>query len=186
MLLPLQITFRHMDPSPALEARVRELSARLDRFYDSITSCRVVIEAPPAHKHKGGPFSVRIDVTLPGGEVFVHSDHETTGAHTDVYVALRDAFDDLRRQLEDYGRRQNGQVKRHEPSMQAGKVVEVATEEGYGRIETDDGRLVYFHRNSVHGGRFESLLPGAKVRFEEEPGDLGPQAAAVHLLAGAA
>jgi len=186
MLLPLQITFRHMDPSPAVETRVRELAERLDRFYDSITSCRVVISAPPAHSHKGGPFSVRIDVTLPGGEAFVHSEHENTGAHTDVYVALRDAFDDLRRQLEDYGRRQRGDVKRHEASMKTGTVMEVATEEGYGRIETADGRLVYFHRNSFHGGRFESLLPGIKVLFEEEQGDRGPQAAAVRLLESAA
>jgi ribosomal subunit interface protein len=117
MLLPVQITLRHMDPSPALEARVRELAARLDRFYDSITSCRVVVSAPPGHSHKGGPFSVRIDVTVPGGEVFVHSEHEKTDAHTDAYVALHDAFDDLRRQLEDYGRRQHGDVKRHEPSI---------------------------------------------------------------------
>jgi ribosomal subunit interface protein len=186
MLLPLQITFRHMDPSPAVEARVRELAARLDRFYESITSCRVVISTPPAHSHKGGPFSVRIDVTLPGGEVFVHSDHETTGAHTDVYVALRDAFDDLRRQLEDYGRRQRGEVKHHEAAMQNGTVVEVAAEEGYGRIEAADGRFVYFHRNSVHGARFEALVPGAKVRFEEEQGELGPQAAAVRVPARAA
>lgn len=186
MLLPLQITFRHMEPSPAVEARVRELAARLDRFYDAITRCRVVIATPPAHSHKGGPFSVRIDVTLPGGEVFAHSEHENTGAHTDVYVALRDAFDDLRRQLEDYGRRQRGDVKHHEASTQTGTVVEVASEEGYGRIETAEGRLVYFHRNSLHGAPFESLLPGAKVEFEEERGDLGAQAAAVRVLAGAA
>ena len=132
MLLPLQITFRHMDPSPAVEARVRELSARLERFYDSITSCRVVISTPPAHSHKGGPFSVRIDVTVPGGEVFVNSEHDKSGAHVDVYVALRDAFDDLRRQLEDYARRQHGQVKHHEAPMQAGAVMEVATKEEQG------------------------------------------------------
>jgi ribosomal subunit interface protein len=179
MLLPLQITFRHMDPSPAVEARVRELAARLDRFYAAITRCRVVISTPPAHSHKGGPFSVRIDVTLPRGEVFAHSDHANTGAHTDVYVALRDAFDDLRRQLEDYGSRQQGDVKHHEPSMQSGTVVELATEEGYGRIEAVGGHLVYFHRNSVHGARFESLIPGTRVRFEEEQGDRGAQAAAV-------
>jgi len=185
MLLPLQITFRHMDPSPAVEARVRELVARLDRFYDSITGCRVVIATPPAHSHKGGPFSVRIDMTLPGGELFVHSDHDKTGAHADVYVALRDAFDDLRRQLEDYARQQHGEVKHHEAAMQAGTVVEVSKEEGYGRIETAAGRLVYFHGHSFHGAPFESLVPGTKVRFEEEQGDLGPQAAAVRLLAGA-
>ncbi len=114
MLLPLQVTFRHMDPSPAVEARVRELAERLDRFYDRITSCRVVVSTPPAHRNKGGPFSVRIDVTVPGGELFVDSERDQHGVHTDVYVALRDAFEALRRQLEDYNRRQRGDVKHHE------------------------------------------------------------------------
>jgi ribosomal subunit interface protein len=113
MLLPVQVTFRHMDPSPAVEARARELAARLERFYDTITSCRVVIDTPPAHRHKGGPFSVRIDVTVPGAELFSTSDNEPEAPHTDAYVALRDAFDDMRRQLEDYGQKQRGDVKRH-------------------------------------------------------------------------
>jgi ribosome-associated translation inhibitor RaiA len=116
MLLPVQVTFRHMEPSPAVEARARELAARLERFYDAITSCRIVIDTPPAHRHKGGPFSVRIDVTVPGGELFATSEHEPEGPHVDAYVAMRDAFDDMRRQLEDYGRKQRGDVKRHEPA----------------------------------------------------------------------
>ena len=182
MLLPLQITFRHMDPSPAVEARIRELAARLDRFYDRITSCRVVVSTPPQHRHKGGPFSVRIDVTLPGGEICVDSEREQTGAHTDLYVVLRDAFDDLRRQLEDYSRRQRGDVKHREGEMQVGTVAEIVAEEDYGRITTLEGRSVYFHRNSLHGSDFDSLKPGARVRFEEEAGDEGPQAAAVRLL----
>jgi ribosome-associated translation inhibitor RaiA len=76
MLLPVQVTFRHMDPSPAVEARARELAAKLERFYDPITSCRIVIDTPPAHRNKGGPFSVRVDVTVPGGELFATSDNE--------------------------------------------------------------------------------------------------------------
>jgi ribosomal subunit interface protein len=113
MLLPVQVTFRHMDPSPAVEARARELASRLERFYDPITSCRVVLDTPPAHRHKGGPFSVRVKVTVPGDELFSTSDNEPEGRHTDAYVALNDAFDDMRRQLEDYARKQRGDVKRH-------------------------------------------------------------------------
>lgn len=113
MQVPLQITFRHMESSPAVESRVRELAARLEKHYDAINSCRVVIDTPPAHRHKGAPFSVRIDVTVPGAELFATSDNEPEGAHTDAYVALRDAFEDMRRQLEDYARRQRGDVKRH-------------------------------------------------------------------------
>jgi ribosome-associated translation inhibitor RaiA len=113
MLLPVQVTFRHMEPSPAVEARARELAARLEKFYDPITSCRIVIDTPPAHRSKGGPFSVRIDVTVPGSELFATSDNEPEGPHTDAYVAMRDAFDDMRRQLEDYGRKQRRDVKGH-------------------------------------------------------------------------
>ncbi len=113
MLLPVQVTFRHMEPSPAAEARARELAAKLDHFYERVTSCRVVIDKPPSHRHKGGPFSVRVDVTVPGGELFATSDNEADAPHTDPYVALRDAFDEMRRQLEDYARRQRGDIKRH-------------------------------------------------------------------------
>jgi ribosome-associated translation inhibitor RaiA len=113
MLLPVQVTFRHMEPSAAVEARARELATRLERFYDPITSCRIVFDTPPAHRSKGGPFSVRIDVTVPGGELFATSDNEPEAPHTDAYVAMRDAFEDIRRQLEDYARRQRGDVKRH-------------------------------------------------------------------------
>ena len=36
MRLPLQITFRHVDPSPSVEDRIREYAGELDRFFDQI------------------------------------------------------------------------------------------------------------------------------------------------------
>jgi ribosomal subunit interface protein len=178
MQVPLQITFRHMESSPAVEARVREHAARLERFHNRITGCRVVIEGPPAHRHKGAPFDVRIDLTLPGKEITVRSEHAEHAAHTDVYVALRDAFDSMRRQLQDQAREARGDVKLHAlPNV--GTVAELG--EDFGRIGSDDGHLVYFHRNSVHDAAFGDLKVGSVVEFEEEPGDEGPQAAAVRL-----
>ncbi len=113
MQTPVQVTFRQVDPSPAVEARARELAGRLDHYYTRITGCHVVIQGPPAHRHKGAPYSVRIDVIVPGHELFVDSERDQHAEHTDVYVALRDAFDAMRRQLEDYARRQRGDTKRH-------------------------------------------------------------------------
>src|ERR1039457_2134192 len=46
MKLPLQITFRHMEPSPALEERIRKLMSRLDKFSAHIMHCHVVVEDP--------------------------------------------------------------------------------------------------------------------------------------------
>jgi ribosome-associated translation inhibitor RaiA len=113
MQLPLQITYRNMDPSPALEARIREKADKLEQIYDQIMGCRVVVEAPPKHKNKGGLFHCHIDITVPGGEIAVSREPDQRHAHEDVYVVLRDAFDAARRQLEDYARRQRGDVKTH-------------------------------------------------------------------------
>ena len=44
MQVPLQITFRHMDSSPALEARIRQRAEELEHFFDRITSCHVTVE----------------------------------------------------------------------------------------------------------------------------------------------
>jgi ribosomal subunit interface protein len=103
-----------MEPSPALEARIREKAEKLDHFYEHIMACRVVVEAPHEHQHQGKLFQVRIDLTVPGGELLVsRGHHHQSHAHEDVYVALRDAFDTARRRLEEYSRQQRGDVKAH-------------------------------------------------------------------------
>lgn len=108
MQLPVQITLRGLGHSDALEAAVRERAEWLDRFYDRITSCRVVVEVLGRHQHKGRSFSVKVDLKLPGGEIAVTREHDE-----DVHVAVRDAFDAARRQLEDHVRVQRGDVKSH-------------------------------------------------------------------------
>jgi len=43
MQLPLQISFRDIPPSAAVEAKIRERADKLERYYDRINGCRVVI-----------------------------------------------------------------------------------------------------------------------------------------------
>lgn len=181
MQLPLQITFRHMEPSPAMETRVRELAERLDKFSAHIMHCQVIIEAPPGHSQQGGLFEVRIDITVPEKEIAVRRTHPVRHSHEDPYVTLRDAFRAVRRQLEDYEReRQPPSKTRVGPPH--GRVCELNPGDGFGRIETDDGRVIYFHRNSVMDRPFEELSIGTEVRFSEESGDQGPQASTVHVV----
>lgn len=111
MAPPLQITFRHMEPSPALETRIRELAARLERFSTHIMRCHVVVEPPAHHQHQGLLHDFRMSITLPDGEIAIRHAHPADHAHEDPYVALRDAFRAARRQLEDYERKRRGQVK---------------------------------------------------------------------------
>lgn len=181
MRLPLQVTFRDVDPSPTLEARVRELAGRLDRFSDQIMRCHVTVEAPHRHQHQGKLFDVRIDITVPDREIAIRRTHPVNHSHEDPYVALRDAFRAARRRLQDYERRRYQKVKMHD-EMPHGRVCELVPAENYGRIETADGRLIYFHRHSVLGRPFGTLAIGDPVRFVEEPGDRGPQASTVHVV----
>lgn len=119
MQLPLQVTFRHMESSPALEARIAELAAKLDHVYERIMSCRVVVEAPHQHHRQGQLYSVRIDVKVPGGELFVDSERDLHHAHEDPFMAAHDAFDAMRRQLEGFAQKQRGDVKHHGPVARA-------------------------------------------------------------------
>ena len=113
MQLPLQITFRHMDSSDAVAARIRERSEKLERFFDRIVSCRVVVECQHPRRQQGHLFRVRVDLKVPGGEIVVGRDPEAHHAHEDVYVAIRDAVDATRRLLEDHVRQGRGDVKLH-------------------------------------------------------------------------
>jgi ribosomal subunit interface protein len=104
MKLPVQIAFRGLEPSAAVEAAAREKVAKLELFCKDLISCRVEIEQLDKHRQQGRPFLVRIDVTLPGHELTVNQQ-----PNEDAYVALRDAFDAMRRQVEDVVRRTRDQ-----------------------------------------------------------------------------
>jgi ribosomal subunit interface protein len=110
MQIPLQITIRDMEHSEALETHIRDKVNKLEEFFNHIMSCRVVVEMPHKHHQQGKQFNVRIDIGVPGSEIAVNRDHAE-----DVYVALRDAFDAAKRQLEDYARKMRGDIKTHAP-----------------------------------------------------------------------
>lgn len=180
MQLPLQVTFRNMDASPMVEVAVREKAEKLERFIDRIMGCRVTIEAPNRRHHKGKLYHVRIDITVPGGEIVVNKEKPKNHAHEDVYVAIRDAFNAAKRRLEDHARKRRGDVKVHEAPLH-GKVLQLFPAEDYGFIAAADGREIYFHRNSVVNGSFDDLEEGSEVRFviALKEGIKGPQASTV-------
>jgi len=100
MQIPLQITFRGMEPSTAVEARIREKATKLERFQGRITGCKVVVDLPHRqHKH-GTLYAVRVELAIPGREILASKGIGENHAHEDVYVAVRDAFDAVIRQLE--------------------------------------------------------------------------------------
>lgn len=198
MTLPPQITLRNMEPVPNLEAGVLKEIAGLERFFKRIMSCRVMIEGPRGRRY-GGLYKVRIDLGVPNEELVVeHSpslhgtlkdveapsktkQSEPNRIHRDAQRAIHDAFQEMRRRLQDYVRRMRGQTKQHDPEMEA-KIIKLFPEKDYGVLETPDGREVYFHRESVLDKHFDRLRIGSAVHFAEETGDKGPQATTVKLM----
>jgi len=180
MMIPLELTFRNMGHSDAIEAAVHERVAKLERLFPRIISCRVVVEEQAARQERtrGLAYHVRVDVRAPGCELVGDKTPPPQRFHEDVYVALRDAFDAVGRELEDFARRERGDVKTHEEHPR-GRISTIFPDRDYGFIEGPDGTPVYFHRNSVQNGKFEHLAVGTDVTFVEEDGDKGLQARAV-------
>ena len=182
MQVPLQIAFEHIGHSDALEAVVRKEAQRIERFYDRITSARVVIARPQHRHHKGDTYCVRIHIAVPGGKhIDITRDPAMTGRHEDVHVTIRDAFDAAGRQLQDQIRNLSGEIKAHE-SPPHGVIASLVPEHDHGFIAASDGREIYFHRNSVLDADFSRLVPGTRVTFAEEVGEKGAQASTVKLL----
>jgi cold shock CspA family protein/ribosome-associated translation inhibitor RaiA len=198
MLLPVQVTFRNIDDPAGLEEMVQKEAANLDRFYDRITSCRVVVERPQ-HAESGKLYHVRIDLGLPNGELVVkhtptlhatlqdakveqsRREAKSVLAHKSPQRAIHEAFHEMRRRLQDYSRRQVGFVKSVQ-KMAEGTVKEIFPAQGYGFLETKDDRQIYFNQASVLNNHFNRLRVGTRVRFSEETGEKGPQASTVKVV----
>jgi len=175
MQLPVHIQFRGMEASDALETSARAHAYKLEAFAPDIMTCRVAIELEQKHQHQGRPYGVRIDLTLPGHELVVNRVQDE-----DVYVALRDAFDNMKRQLEDVVRKRRGQEKQHAQPLH-GELVRLDGEGGFGFIRTPEGDEYYFGRDNVAGTPFEHLETGSAVQFIPEVGGEGLQARRVSL-----
>ncbi|HUK30454.1 MAG TPA: HPF/RaiA family ribosome-associated protein [Candidatus Acidoferrum sp.] len=195
----LQITFRNVKASEAIEDYIRSKAAKLDMLYTRLMGCRVAVEIPHRHHQQGSLYHIRIDLIVPGGEIVVKHEpssnawarhaserairksSEVNLVHKDLWLAINDAFKVAGRRLQDYARRQRGDIKNPATFPEA-RVSKILPAEGYGFLTSDDGREIYFHENSVLGGGFQRLKIGTMVRFAEEPGEKGPQASSVHIV----
>lgn len=124
MALQMQITFRRMNHSPLVERWIREEAEKLETFYNRIAACRVAVEVPHRHHQKGKRPHVRIDLRLPGKEIVVKREPVVNPRprmraaiparklpHADLRLVIHDAFKAAGRRVQDYSRRQQGQVK---------------------------------------------------------------------------
>ena len=181
MDLPLQLTFHNIEKTESLENKIRERAAKLEKLFDHIINCRVVVDIPHKHKVRGNLYSIKIEIGVPGDEIVVTRSSDLDSTHKIPDIMIKDAFKAARRQLEDYARKVRGDIKTHEIHPH-GRIIEMNKDKGYGKIETNDGRSIYFHKNSVLNENFKILEIGTEVNFVEEQGDEGPQASTVKLV----
>jgi len=179
MKLPLQLTFRDIEPTEAIKQYIEKRAAKLDTFDPNIMRCRVVVSAPHRHRQHGRHYRVHIDVTVPTGELVVDRDPARHKGFEDLYAAVDEAFAQMKREIEDAVNLRRHRVKKHEDPYQRGTVIKLFHKSGFGFLETPTGDEIYFHRNAVLHDQFPKLQLGEVVRFVAERGDQGPQASSV-------
>jgi ribosomal subunit interface protein len=175
MKLPLEISARDVRINDEIEELIRDKASKLGRFYDQIIGCRIKVDMPHRSQRNGMTYRVRIDVTVPGGELIVKREPDE-----DLHAAIVSSFETAQRRVKEYIEKQRGEVKTHFDKPVA-RVIRIFPEQGYGFLATPEGREVYFHENAVLDGKFGVLNVGAEVTFIEETGDKGAQASSVAL-----
>ena len=180
---PLQISFHNMDSSDALERRVREHWARLERHYDGIISARIVIEAPHKQPHKS-TLGISISIGVPGRDIVVKREQRLHETDNHAAWVINEAFHAAERQLEDYAQKQRRDVKAHEGEREYARIVRLYPDQDYGFIETRERLDIYFHRDVVRDADFDDLKVGSEVLYTLAPdeGPMGPMASSVWTL----
>lgn len=160
--IPYEITFRDdLEKTDALEQKIIAKIQKMNQYYDRIEYCKVVVDIPQKNKHQGKEFHATVEVRVPGKKLIANKH-----MNEDLYVSIRDAFNAMFKQLQDYAAHQRGDVKTHAEPLQ-GVVARIFDD--YGFIKGNDGREFYFHAPNVGSPGFETLDIGSLVRFIEAP-----------------
>jgi cold shock CspA family protein/ribosome-associated translation inhibitor RaiA len=178
----LEVHYRNVNKTPSIEELIRKKTVKLEQVCADVTSCRVSVEIPQQHQRAGNPYRVRLALKVPGQEFVVARESSKGDMRDPLAKVITDAFTAARRQLKEYTKRRQGEVKVHGEQQIQGIVVRLFPMENYGFLKTLEGREIYFHRNSVLHCAFDRLEIGTGVRFEEEMGEKGPQATTIQIV----
>lgn len=186
MKVGLEVTYRDIERTEAIDALIEEKIAKLERLCSYINSCHIAIERVNGRPSHGSPYRVRIDLTLPPShELVADSNPSDTNQSVALDTVIRDAFSKMERQLKEQTRQQREAEKSQintSPQDMTALVTKLFREDGYGFIKALDGEEIYFHRNSVIHDDFDRLEVGTGVRYVESEGEQGPQASTVQIV----
>lgn len=187
-MFPFQITFLDFGESDAIWLAVQKRIEKLEQFFERIVRVEVGVSAPHRHRRFNRLYHIQIHIFLPGEDVVINRKPVNNEAHRDIYVAIRDSFNAAERLLRErrrsiQSRSKVHQISTHLPEGQhVGKISKLFYQDGYGFLQTNDGREFYFDRRSLLNKKWDRLEVGEKVRFLEERGEEGPQASSMTAL----
>ncbi len=169
---PPQITIKDIPSSDAVEEHIREEIDKISQRYGSIISCHVLVEPRGKNKQQGKLHNVRIRIGIPNKELAANHDEEEN-----LYLCIRQTFDSMKRQLDEYFAQLRNKVKSHRELVQ-GEIARLFSEGRYGFIVTPatDEDFYFNSDNLVSHLKFEQLEVGMPVQFVEAVGTDGPQA----------
>ena len=170
--MQLDIEGRNMEVHPRWRGLIERKLTKLERYPNEITHARVTITHNP-HHHLGDN-RVQIVLSLSGRTLTV----KKSGA--EVSDVLRVALSAAEREVGTYHQSRKRFVKEPGPRPM-GTIARVFRTKGYGFIQADRDRQIYFHRDALDGLSFDDVSKGMAVAFELEEGEKGSQAARVFL-----
>lgn len=114
MKIPVEITYRDVEKTDYLDELINKKVAKLERYCNYMSSCRVVVEKIHDRPKSGSPYRVRLDITVPPGHELAASENPQEGVqYESLEAVIRDAFEAARRQLVELVQRQRDEVKTH-------------------------------------------------------------------------
>jgi cold shock CspA family protein/ribosome-associated translation inhibitor RaiA len=193
MQVPLEVAFHNIEASDWAENEIRTRVADLEKIYGRLTSCRVRVDQRATNNNGTIPPVVHIELGIPGRPDVVVS-HEPDHLmrkyqRPDLHKAINEAFRIAERRLVDIKEQRDGRTKEphHDaPNQALGQVADIDPGGDFGFLLTNEGGMLYFHRNSLLSGNFDDLRRGQQVYYVEDMGDTGPIASKVRIKKNAA
>jgi hypothetical protein len=109
MNLPLTIQFIGLSPSREVEAAIQGCVADVNRDCPDVAAWRVTVVQEGFQHLQERPYSVLVAASVAEQDLSVVQVHDD-----DVRIAVREAFDDIKRELKDAARLRRHHVKQHE------------------------------------------------------------------------
>jgi cold shock CspA family protein/ribosome-associated translation inhibitor RaiA len=175
--MDLQIDSRNVTMTPRWKTEIESRMADLQAGHEDLIHGRVTLTKNAHHKKSQNVAEALVVVTMPGRHTLTARKEEKT-----FEEAIRAAFFAMAIEVKKFRDKRASKEIRVPPIPLRGVISKLFAKEGYGFLLQDGGGEVYFHKNAVHGMKFEELEDGVEVSFNVEDGEKGPQATTVNPL----